>query len=252
MSSARRGLLDRLFALGQPRWDAALRPGPRPIAEGLYAIERRFFLPGGTAMPTRSLAVRTPDGGLAVLSPMPDEDARRDVAILGPVRFLVAPNPFHYVGLASWAARFPEARVFLAPGLRARRPELPPGDDLAEGAETPFASVLAHTVLGPIRGVSEVAFLHRPSRTLILTDACFHILEAPRARDRLVFRMIGVWRHFGPSLTARTILLRDRAQVASFVERMCRWDFERIVVAHGEVLEPAGREALCAAFRSYL
>ena len=77
----------------------------------------------------------------------------------------------------------------LAPGLRARRPELPAGDEIAEGAETPFSGALAHTVLGPIRGVSEVAFLHRPSRTLILTDACFHILEAPRARDRLVYRI---------------------------------------------------------------
>jgi hypothetical protein len=187
-----------------------------------------------------------------VLSPLPDEDARRDVAALGPVRFLVAPNSFHYVGLSSWSAAFPEARAFLAPGLRARRPELPDGDDLAEGVETPFADVLAHSVLGPIRGVSEVAFLHRPSRTLILTDACFHIREAPRARDRLALRMLGMWRRFGPSLTARTILLRDRAQVASFVTRICRWDFERIVVAHGEVLEPAGPEVLCEAFRSFL
>ena len=115
-----------------------------------------------------------------------------------------------------------------------------------------MSGALAHTVLGPLRGVSEVAFLHRASRTLILTDACFHILEAARARDRLAYRMLGAWRRFGPSRTARTILLRDRAQVAGFVERMCRWDFERIAVAHGELLEPAGREALCAAFRSYL
>jgi hypothetical protein len=250
--STRRGVLDRVIGWGQPRWDAGLRTPPRPIAEGLYALDRRFFLPGGTALPTRSFAVRAPDGGVAVLSPVPDEEARRDVAMLGPVRFLVAPNSFHYVGLASWAEAFPDAAVFLAPGLRARRPELPLGDEIAEGAETPFASTLAHTALGPWRGVSEVAFLHRVSRTLILTDACFHLQDAANARDRLAYRLLGAWRRFGPSRTARAILLRDRAQVAAFVERMCRWDFERIVVAHGEALEPAGREALCAAFRSYL
>jgi len=248
----RRGWLDRLLALGQPRWDAGLRPGPRPVAEGLYAIERRFFLPGGVAMPTRSFAVRLADGGLVVISPPPDEDARRDVAMLGPVRFLVAPNPFHYAGLASWAAAFPDARVLLAPGLRARRPELPAGDEIAEGVATPFAAALAHTVLGPFRGVSEVAFFHHASRSLILTDACFHIRDASRARDRLAYRMLGAWRRFGPSLTARTILLRDSQEVARFVERLCRFDFARIAVAHGDVLEPASREALCAAFRSYL
>ena len=229
-----------------------MRPPPFALADDLYSIERRFFLPGGIAMPTRSLVVRCQDGALAVLSPPPDEDALRDVAALGPVRFLVAPNSFHHVGLASWAAAFPGARVLLAPGLRARRPELPGGDELEEGAEAPFADVLSHTVLGPVRGVSEVAFLHRPSRTLILTDACFHIREAARARDRLGLRMLGAWRRFGPSRTARTILLRDRKQVASFIERICRWDFARIVVAHGEPLEPAGPERLREAFRAYL
>jgi hypothetical protein len=166
------------------------------------------------------------------------------------VRFLVAPNSFHYVGVASWVAAFPEARVLLAPGLRARRPELP-GEELREGAAPPFADVLAHTVLGPLRGVSEVAFLHRPSRTLVLTDACFHVQRAERAIDRLAHRALGM-RGFGPSLTARTVLLRDRALVADFVERLCGWDFARIVVAHGEVLEGADAKALREAFRAYL
>jgi hypothetical protein len=252
MSSTRRGALERILGWGAPRWDEAVRPAPREIARGLYEIERRFFLPGGTAMPTRGLAVRLPEGGVAMISPPPDEAARRDVAALGPVRFLVAPNSFHYGGVASWAAAFPEARVLLAPGLRARRPELPAGDELSEDTTLPLGDVLAHTVLGPDRGVAEVAFLHRPSRTLLLTDACFNVSAAPRAIDRLRHRLLGVPRGFGPSLSARTILLRDRAQVAAFVERLCGWDVARIVVAHGEVLDGAGAGAIRAAFRAYL
>ena len=60
-----------------------------------------------------------------------------------------------------------------------------------------------------------------------------------------------MWRRVGPSRTARTLLLRDRVRVAEFVERLCRLDFERIAVAHGEVLEGAGPATLRAAFRSY-
>jgi hypothetical protein len=252
MSETRRGWLEQTLALGAPRWDEMLRPGPKEIGEGLYSIERRFFLPGGAALPTRGIAVRLPEDGVAVISPLPDEAARRDVAALGPVRFVVAPNSFHYGGVASWAAAFPEARLLLAPGLRARRPELPAGDEMHEGAALPFGSVLAHTVLGPIRGVAEVAFLHRPSRTLVLTDACFNVPRATRALDRLRQRLLGVPRGFGPSLTARTILLRDRAQVAAFVERLCAWDFARIVVAHGDVVDAAGAGTLREAFRAYL
>jgi hypothetical protein len=208
-------------------------------------------LPGGFLIPTRSFAVRMREGALAVLSPLPDEAALRDVAALGRVAFLIAPNSFHYLGIPAWVAAFPGARVFLAPGLRERRPELPPGDELAEGAPIPFADVLAHAVLAPQRGVSEVAFLHRPSRTLILTDAAFHILDAPR-RDRLGWRLMGVWQRFGPSLTARRALLRDRPGIADWLERICRWDFARIAVAHGEVLEGASAATLREAFRSYL
>jgi hypothetical protein len=195
--------------------------------------------------------VRTEDGALAVLSPPPDEQSQRDAAALGHIAALVAPNSFHYGGLPGWAAAFPEARIFLAPGLAARRPELPAGEALDEGMPTPFADVLPHAVFGPVRGVSEVVFLHRPSRTLILTDLCFHIREAPW-RDRLGWRVLGAWRRFGPSRTARAVLLRDRAAVAAFVERLCTWPFERVVVAHGEVFEGASAATLREAFRSYL
>jgi len=240
-----------VIALAEPRWDADLRPAPRALADGLFSLDRRIFLPGGFGIPTRSLVVRGADGALVVISPLPDEQARRDVAALGPVGVLIAPNSFHHLGIASWAAAFPAAQVWLAPGLAERRPELPKGLELGEGAATPFGDVLPHAVLAPHRGVSEVAFLHRPSRTLILTDACFHIVEAPR-KDRLGWRLLGVWKRFGPSLTARTLLLRNRTRVADWIERLCAWDFDRIIVAHGEVLEGAGAAALREAFRSHL
>jgi hypothetical protein len=249
--AATRGWVERALAVGQPRWDETLRPPPRELAEGLYTIERRFFLPGGVALPTRSLAVRCAEGGLCVLAPPPDAEAQRDVAALGAVRWLVAPNSFHYGGVAGWAACFPEAARLVAPGLPARRPELPAAAEIREGVPLPCAATLSHAVLEAGRGVSEVAFLHRPSRTLILTDACFHVREAARARDRLALRLLGAWQRFGPSRTARAVLLRDRAAAAAWLERLCGWDFGRVVVAHGEPLEPAGPARLREAFRSY-
>jgi hypothetical protein len=221
------------------------------VAPGLLAIDRRFLLPGGLAIPTRSFIVELAGNAVAVISPLPDGDARAAVARLGRVAFLIAPNSFHYLGIPAWAGAFPDASIFLAPGLAERRPELGPGCELRAGASTPFCGVLAHEVMDSGQGVSEVAFLHRPSRTLILTDACFHILEA-RPRDRLGWRLLGAWRRFGPSRTARFILLRDRARVTDFARRLCRLDFERIAVAHGEPLEAASAATLREAFRSYL
>ena len=252
MARARRGWLERALALGRPRWDETLRPAPHEIAAGLFSIERRFFMPGGWALPARSLAARLDDGALAVLSPAPDADAQRDVAALGPVRTLVAPNSFHHEGIAGWARRFPDAARFLAPGLPARRPDLPAGEEIREGAVYPFSGALAHAVLDAGRGVTEVAFLHRASRTLLLTDVCFHVREARGLRDRLGLRALGAWQRFGPPRTARAVLLRDRERVLGWLRRICAWDFVRIVVAHGDVLDPAGPEALRAAFAPYL
>jgi hypothetical protein len=228
-----------------------VRPAPRAVGDGLFAVDRRVVLRGGFGIPTRAFVARGADGALTVISPPPDEEARRDVAALGRVAFLLAPNAFHYLGVAPWAGAFPGAQLWLAPGLASRRPELPPSLALAEGAPTPFADVLAHAVYAPSERVSEVALLHRPSRTLVLTDAAFHVRDAPR-RDRLGWRVMGVWQRFGPSLTARAFLLRDRARVADWIERLCRWDFERIAVAHGELLEGAGPATLREAFRAYL
>lgn len=239
------------MAWGGPRWDAGFRPGPVALRPGLLAVERRFFLPGGLAIPTRSFVVELADRALAVISPLPDEEARSAIAKLGRVAFLIAPNSFHYTGIGAWAGAFPDAAVFLAPGLAARRPELPAGRVLDAQTPTPFGEVLGHEVMDSGRGVSEVAFLHRPSHTLILTDACFHIRDAPR-RDRLGWRLLGAWQRFGPSRTARFILLSDRARVAEFVERLCRLDFARIAVAHGETVEPANAGTLRQAFGAYL
>lgn len=60
----------------------------------------------------RSLAVGI-EGGLAIVSP-PFRAGEEDLAAAARhgVRALVAPNAFHHLGLAQWAARFPDARVY--------------------------------------------------------------------------------------------------------------------------------------------
>jgi glyoxylase-like metal-dependent hydrolase (beta-lactamase superfamily II) len=42
--------------------------------------------------------------------------------------------------------------------------------------------------------------------------------------------------------------IRDKKAARESAERMLRWDFDRIVVSHGDVLEHGGPEALREAF----
>ena len=52
---------------------------------------------------------------------------------------------------------------------------------------------------------------------------------------------------FGPS-TLDPWLIRDRSAARQSLERILAWDFDRVVVAHGDVLERGGREALRAGY----
>ena len=204
---------------------------------------------------TRALLVQLPEGGLLAWSPVPLGDPtgalHEFVAARGGARFLIAPNSFHYLGLAAWKRAFPEAAIWLAPGLAARKQDVPAGEELRAGAGTPFADVLRHCLLDCGRGVTEVAFLHAPSRSLLLADSAFNLSRPARWLDRVGARLLGIPLRFGPTRSARLLLLRDRASVRAWIDALCAWDFERIVMAHGEPLAAGPRE-LREAFARYL
>lgn len=69
--------------------------------------------------------------------------------------------------------------------------------------------------------------------------------------ERWYWRLSGVWRHFGPTQLVRFVLLRDAALVRAFVARVLAWEFDRVVVAHGDVVERGGRAVFEAAFKRY-
>ena len=251
MSQDKRRLLERLLGRVKAAPVRDFTPPPVEVAPGLWTLERKITLVG-PHLGTRSTLVALEEG-LWVHSPFLLDGATRDVlANLPPVAHLVAPNTFHYLYLGDWVNAFPDARVWLAPGLRARCPEVPAGEELMDDAVPAWKDVLDVAVYGPARGVSEAVFLHRPSRTLILTDLVFHLRRTDRAFERWIWRLSGEWECFGPSRTARRFLLVDPGLVRSILERILSWDFDRVIMAHGEILETGGPEAMRSAFASWL
>jgi Domain of unknown function (DUF4336) len=249
----RRGVLERLLGLANPVVVADFTPPVRALADGLWLFQRKIRLPGGVLIPAHTTIVRLPSRGLLVHSPFQlDPRMRRELDGLGRVAQLVAPSTFHYLYLAESRAAFPAAEVHLVPGLRERRPAVGSGTVL--GAETPaaFAGRIEHAVLGPTRGAAEAVFLDRATRTLILTDLAFNMQSATNWIDRAYWKATGVWQRFGPTLLVARVLLREPALVRPFLARVLAWDFDRIVVGHGDVVERDGREIFRAAFARWL
>jgi hypothetical protein len=94
---------------------------------------------------------------------------------------------------------------------------------------------------------NEVVFYHRASRTLILCDLAFNFGSGTALSTRLVMKLLRSYGRFGPS-KLDPFLIRDRRAARESLERILAWDFDRVVVAHGEILESGGREALRAGY----
>lgn len=199
----------------------------------------------GVHVGTRMTVVRLSNGRLWLHSPVACQPERlRDLAPLGPVAFLVAPNKVHHLFLAEWADAFPEATVYGAPGLREKRRDIIFHRQLADTPPDDWAVELDQALMEGSESLNEVAFLHRASRTLILTDMAMNWQETPDSwSTRLWLRAMGLSREFATSRLVKQ-LVRDRAAARRCARRVLGWDFDRVIVGHGQVLERDGRRAL--------
>jgi hypothetical protein len=218
----------------------------REIAPDLFVAERPFRLVG-LEIGTRMTVIRLPGGELFLHSPVAlDEVMRKELDRLGRVRFAVGPNRFHHLFLAGVAAAYPDAELWAAPGLESKRGALTFAGVLGDEPPPGWAGRLGQCLVRGFPWVNEVVFLHPPSRTLVLTDLAFHFGPGSPAPARLAVRLAG-GKAFGPTWLER-LLARDRAAARASLERVLAFDFERVIVAHGQVLERGGRERLRAGY----
>jgi hypothetical protein len=222
--------------------------GLRQLDRDLFAIEQPLRV-GGLDLGVRTCVVRLREGGTLVHAPGPSTASLRgEIEALGPVRALLAPNLLHHMYLADCARAFPRATVFGAPGLREKLGSPRIDEVLGEKPPPLWATDLDQLLVRGTPGLNEVVFLHRASRTLLCLDLCFNVRRSTSLFTRVFMRANGAWGRFGPSRLFRYTMLSDTRALRESVDRILDWDFDRVTVAHGDVLETGGREALRASF----
>src|SRR3954462_7969909 len=100
-------------------------PAPlRALAPHLWVADRpqKFYgLPVGTRMTVMRLA----DGSLLLHSPVElDPALRRELDAVGRVRYVVAPNRVHHLHAGRVTESYPDARLWVGPGVERKRPDL--------------------------------------------------------------------------------------------------------------------------------
>lgn len=210
----------------------------------LWSTEYELAWQGGLVpIPVRMTVIRLPDGALILHSPAPLlESLRAELEALGRVGFIII--PWAHGAFAEQAAQaYPSAQLLAAPEASRRLKSLPFNGSVADHTPASWSRVVESHLVRGFR-LNEVVLFHRPSRTLVVTDLCFNIHHSRSVSARLFFRANGMWKRFGPSRLIRHLAVSDRAGLASSINQIMRWEFERVVPGHGQVVEQGGRAAL--------
>ena len=217
----------------------------------------------------RGTLIQLSSGNLAIFSPVAlTDDVRATVASKGSgtVRYIIAPDIEHHIFISTWAKAFPDAEIVGVEGL----PEKREGDEATRGLK--FHHVFTKSnkrdlKVGPefdadfevefvdAHQNKELALLHKPSRSLIQADLVFNLPATEQfsrsgvsATSGLLTKLFGGVMHLrGDAVWQKRALWygvasKDRKGFAESVARIGKWDFDRIVPCHGDVIETGGKD----------
>lgn len=224
------------------------------VTQDLWIVDAGHVDAGGLRLPLRMTVIRLANGDVLLHSPTAySPGLHADIARIGPIRHLVAPSIGHWMFLRDWQRACDDAKTWGVPGLRDRRPVRRAGVsidlDLGDHAPSAWAGQIDQVlVAGPI--FKEVAFFHRASRTLILTDLILNLDGQHQTRwGRLMAAALGILAPKGKApLYTRVLLSLNRTSVARALSRIIAFQPERVIFAHGRLQGRSAGAALHDAF----
>lgn len=226
----------------------------------------------------RGTIVRMNSGCSAVFSPVAlTEHVKGILAGLdSPVKYIIAPDIEHHIFLSQWKKSYPDAKIIGPEGLKEKREKNPDTKDAA-GIDFIFTPEKRHdpdiyeefnaefdTEYVPAHPNREIAVLHKPTRTLIQADLFFN-LPANQQYEKtgegggggfLTKLFTPIWSTQGSAIWQKRFvwyfLASDRESFRKSVREIEKWDFDRIIPCHGDVIETGGKEVFRNLFEWFL
>lgn len=214
------------------------------VAEGPTVVAAAGF-----HYPTRMAVIRLAAGGLVLWSPItPTPALQAAIDALGPVAHLIAPNSLHHMAMGDWQQAYPAAQLHLAPRLAAKRPDLRADCTLGPIPAPAWAAEMDQVVLEN-RITDEVVFYHRPSRTVIFTDVLQQLPPGWFKGWRALVARLDLMTAAEPSVPRKFRMgLVDRAALRRNLSHIFAWQPERLILAHGPLIDRDATALLHRAF----
>lgn len=210
----------------------------------------------GCRFNARMSVIRLGERHLMLHSPGPmDSPTCERIARLGDVACIVAPGSFHHRYVPAAQRAFPAAETYICPGIEQKQPNLAFDWILGPRAPALWADMVDQVLIRGCRFMWEVVMCHRPTRTLFVVDSIENMTDhTPDVSWQLkawLKAVFGMWNKARPAPEYQ-LGWKDRQAARRSLEMILAWDFDRIVLSHGDNITVEARQAARRAWRGIL
>ena len=228
----------------------------------LKQIDRRIWVAEqpfkylGLEVGTRMTVILQADLSLLLISHIKiNSTLKQQLDNLGTIKYIIAPNLFHHLYLEHSQQLYPQAKIIAPMGIEIKQPNLEIAltferdliDFNGELEYIPFTGFQAF-IPPKIAKVNEIVFFHPDSKTLIITDSAFNFDRNFPTITQLAARVIGCYQLLKPSLLEK-VAIQDKEIVSKTIDKILAWDFQRVIMAHGNIVSENAKEKLTAGYQ---
>ncbi|NVK20270.1 MAG: DUF4336 domain-containing protein [Methylocystaceae bacterium] len=222
----------------------------KSFAEDIWILEGEVVkMYGFVPFVTRMTIVKLQNGSLWIHSPLAEFVDFSTIDELGRVAHIIAPNKIHSLGVDPWRKRYPEAKVWGSPEFNKRHEDIVLDGVISDEQTYPWQDDIDHQVVNGHAILDEVAFLHKKSRSLILTDL---IQKHDPARETWFWKVLKGWAGIlgQNGSTPRDVRLsfKDKQAARQSIDTILKWDFENLVISHGFCLKGNAKKEVTRCF----
>jgi Domain of unknown function (DUF4336) len=223
------------------------------FANNIWLADGPVVRDGGAFFTTRMAIVKLSDGSIWISSPVPVSFAAlKEISELGNVRYLIAATPRHIWRLDLWHTLFPEAELWAShPTLfTLQKGQLPISGYLSNTPPHAWRADFEQLAFQGNPLLSEVLFFHRDTHTVLLDDLIMRnpVMEGETLTN-LIFKLGGVQGPDGGVARDMKMTFLNRNLARHSLESLLSWDFDKLIIAHGECIESGAKQYIKRAFR---
>lgn len=217
------------------------------IPDQIYTFEKDFSF-HGLELGVRMTVIKNEEGELLIHSPIHLEAEEHSVlSDLGKVKAIVAPNHLHHLFIQDFLVCHPQLELYLAKGLKKKRPDLEFGKDLYELSSIPSFPQITCLTLSAHRFLQETILFDNDTKTLILTDVIQYHQGEGRFYAGIAAQCLGVYHQHAVPLDYR-LMIKDKKLYQAHIQEILTWDFERVILSHGPIMEKDAKKTFSDCF----